>query len=133
LKSLEGVWKDGKPNHQMKMKLMMDIDLRAKSYNWGTGKNEGIISSINCESECGTVKARVAGMTEDQMKYVTENQNDVTETIIETQCCGLSQDRDGNWGLLHPAFKAFRDDKDTCDDLKSIQEIENMAKTLKTI
>jgi ATP-dependent DNA ligase len=133
LKSLDGVWKDGKPNHQMKMKLMMDIDLRAKSFNWGTGKNEGIISSINCESSCGVVKARVAGMTEDQMKYVTENKDEVIDMIIETQSCGLSQDRDGNWGLLHPAFKSFRDDKDTCDDLKSIQEIENMAKTLKTV
>jgi hypothetical protein len=32
--------------------------------------------------------------------------------------------------LLYPSFAGFRDDKDTCDSLESIKEIENMIKTL---
>jgi hypothetical protein len=34
--------------------------------------------------------------------------------------------------MLHPAFVMLRDDKDTCDSLESIKEIENMVKTLTT-
>ena len=139
LKALDGIWKDGKPNHQMKMKLMMDIDLRLVSGNYGTvgSKNEGIISSLNCESECGLVTARLAGMDEDAMADFTENIDKYIGGIIEGQCCGLSQDskgkENGTYSLLHPSYNRRRDDKDTCDDLQSIREIEEMAKTLKQV
>jgi len=38
VKDLEGAWKDGKPNWQVKMKLDMNIDLKTVRYLYG---NEG--------------------------------------------------------------------------------------------
>jgi hypothetical protein len=132
LKAWDGEWKDGKPTWQIKMKLEMDVDLRIVGFNYGTKgtKNENVISSLNCESSDGLVKTRPQGFKEDMMVYVTENQDKLLGTVIQCKCNGLSNDVDGNYSLLYPSFVSFRDDKDTCDSLQSIKEIENMIKTL---
>jgi hypothetical protein len=132
LKAWDGEWKDGKPTWQIKMKLEMDVDLRIVGFNYGTKgtKNENVISSLNCESSDGLVKTRPQGLKEDMMAYITENQENLLGTVIQCKCNGLSNDVDGNYSLLYPSFAGFRDDKNTCDSLESIKEIENMIKTL---
>jgi hypothetical protein len=132
LKAYDGVWKDGKPSHQIKMKLEMDVDLRITGFNMGTKgtKNEFVVSSFNVESSDGLVKTRPQGLKEDMMKFITENQDNLLGKVIQVKCNGLSNDKDGNYSLLYPSFIAVRDDKDTCDSLESIKEIENMIKLL---
>ena len=130
LKATDGGWKDGKPNWQIKMKLEMDVDLRITGFNYGTGKNINVISSVNAESSDGKVVTRPTGINEAMMQYITDNQKTLLGTIVECKCSGLSQDSEGRYSLLHPVFKSLRDDKDTCDDLKSIISIENMVKGL---
>jgi ATP-dependent DNA ligase len=130
LKATDGGWKDGKPNWQIKMKLEMDVDLRITGFNYGTGKNLNVISSVNAESSDGKVVTRPTGINEAMMQHVTDNQQQLLGTILECKCSGLSKDSDGNYSLLHPVFKQLRDDKDTCDDLQSIIAIENMVKGL---
>jgi DNA ligase-1 len=132
LKSATGAWKDGKPTWQIKMKLEMDVDLVIVGFNYGTKgtKNEHVISSFNCESSDGLVKTRPQGIKEDMMVYITENQDKLMGKVLQVKCNGLSNDKDGNYSLLYPAFVAVRDDKDTCDSLESIKNIENMVKSL---
>ena len=132
LKAYDGIWKDGKPSHQIKMKLEMDVDLRITGFNMGTKgtKNEFVVSSFNVESSDGLVKTRPQGLKEDMMKFITENQDNLLGKVIQVKCNGLSNDKDGNYSLLYPSFIAVRDDKDTCDSLESIKEIENMIKLL---
>jgi hypothetical protein len=130
LKSLKGTWKDGKPTWQIKMKLEMDVDLRIIGFKYGTGKNLKVISTIDTESSCGKLKTSPSGMTEKLMDYVTANQGKLKGMILEVTCSGLSHDSDKNYSLLHPRVKAIRDDKNTCDTLESIKEIEAMAKGL---
>ena len=130
LKSRKGAWKDGKPNWQVKMKLEMDVDLKIVGFNYGTGKNSNVISSVNAESSDGKVFTRPTGINEKMMKHITENQDKLLNTILEVKCSGLSKDSDGNYSLLHPVFKSLRDDKNTCDSLESIIGIEAMAKGL---
>ena len=133
LKASDGKWKDGKPAWQIKMKLEMDVDLKIVGFNYGTKgtKNENFISSLNAESSDGLVKTKPQGLKEVMMKYITENQDKLLGTIVETTCSGLSHDSNMNYSLLHPRFKKLRDDKNTCDDLPSIMRIEEMAKALK--
>jgi len=132
LKSLEGAWKDGKPTWQVKMKLDMNLDLRIVGFKYGSegSKNEFVISTLITESSCGLLKTNPSGMKEDMMKYVTENQEELLNTIVEIRCCGLSQNSKGDWSTLHPSVEKLRDDKDTCDSLESAKEIEEMAKSL---
>ena len=76
------------------------------------------------------VKTKPQGLKEDMMKYITENQDNLLGKVIQVKCNGLSNDRDGNFSLLYPTFVAIRYDKDSCDSLESIKEIENMVKLL---
>ena len=135
LKSPTASWKDGKPNWQVKMKLDITIDLRIIGFEYGNKgtKNESVISTLNVESSCGTLRTNPSGMNEAMMNYVTNNQDKLLGTIVEIKCCGLSQNSDGQWSTLHPSVVELRDDKDTCDSLESAQEIENMAKGLTKI
>jgi len=132
LKSLDGAWKDGKPNWQIKMKLEIDIDMKIIGFNYGTvgTKNEKLISSLTVESSDGKVVTKPTGISEADMKKITANQESLMGRIIEMKCCGLSHDRDGNYSTLHPVLKSIRDDKDEADSFEAIQEIENMAKSL---
>lgn len=130
LKASMGTWKDDKPNWQIKMKLEMDVDLRIVSFNYGTGKNANVISSINCESSDGLLVTSPCGMKEAVMKSVTANQTKLVGTILEVTCSGVSHDSSGNYSLLHPRVKKFRDDKKTCDSLQSIKDIETASKSL---
>lgn len=137
LKASMGSWEDNKPKWQVKMKLEMDVDMRITGFNYGTGKNAQLISSIDVESSDGLVKTSPCGMKEDVMKYVTANQSKLMGTILEVTCSGLSNDSTGNYSLLHPRLakgdlSSFRDDKTTCDSLASIKDIETAAKTIPT-
>lgn len=130
IKSVNGEWTDGKPKWQLKVKLEMDIDMKVVDFNYGTGKNSEVISSIVTESSDGLVKTTPAGINEKMMKYVTDNQKKLRNTILTLTCSGLSKDRDGNYSVLHPRFKQFRDDKIKADSLKDIQRTEQMIKQL---
>ena len=129
LKSISGHWKDGKPNHQIKMKLEMALDLVITGFNYGTKgtKNENVISSFNAESSCGKLKTRPQGLTESLMEEITENQDKLLGTVIEIKCCGLSQDQFGSYSVLYPAFKHFRDDKAEANTLEECIEIQTAA------
>jgi len=133
LKGSEGIWKDGKPNHQMKMKIEITLDLRISGFNYGTPgtKNENVISSLNVESEDGLLKTSPGGIKEADMEFITENQEELLGKLVEVKCSGLSKDSEGNWSCLHPVFVKIRDDKEVGDDLESCIKIENMAKGLK--
>jgi ATP-dependent DNA ligase len=130
LKSNNGTWKNDKPKWQVKMKLEMDMDLLIVGFNYGTGKNSNVISSLNCESSCGELKTKPTGINEETMKYITDNQTELLNTIVEVKCSGTSTDVNGNYSLFHPVFKSLRTDKTTADSLTQILKIEAAAKSL---
>lgn len=129
LKAWDGEWKDGKPTWQIKCKLELDLDLIITGFNYGSKgtKNENVISSLNAETSCGKLKTRPQGLTEQLMKEITENKDNLLNTIIEVKCSGLSKDVNGNYSLLYPAFKGFRDDKTVANTLEECIEIQNGA------
>jgi ATP-dependent DNA ligase len=130
LKAYDGEWKDGKPTWQVKMKLEMNIDLKVIGFEYGEKgtKNENWISTINLESSCGLLKTNASNMPESLMQEVTDNQEEYMGKIVEIKCCGLSQNKDGDWSTLHPSVVEIRHDKDTCDSLESAKEIEEAVK-----
>ena len=131
LKDLESSWRDGKFNTQIKLKLEFMCEMKIIGFNYGTGKNSEVISSFNVMSEDGLVDAKPTGLTEKMMEYVTKNQQELLGKIISVKCNGLTQDQEGNYGLLHPQFKGIRDDKLAADTLQEIVDIELMVKGLK--
>lgn len=131
LKSTDDGWKDGKPSFCVKLKLEIELDLVITGFNYGTKgtKNEKVISSFNAESSCGKLKTRPQGLTEDKMKYVTENQDKLLGSVISVKCNGVSKPKDSEtYALMYPAFLEFRhDEKTQGDSLEQILEIEKAA------
>lgn len=134
LKSFSGTWKDGKPNWQIKMKKIDYFDLKIIGFNYGTPgtKNEYLISSLNVESECGLLKTSPGGISEDDMKYITKNIDNLMGNIVEVKCNGLSKDKNGNYSLLHPVFIKIRDDKDSANTLNDCIKISEMLENLES-
>jgi len=132
LKDAVGEWKDGKPNWQVKMKLDMNIDLKIVGFQMGTPgtKNENWVSTLNLESSCGLLKTNPSNMDEKMMQYVTDNQEKLMGAIVEVNCKGLSQDKDGNWSTMHPSVVEIREDKREFDSLESAKIIEESVKSL---
>ena len=130
LKQFDGPWKNGKHKNQIKMKLEMDVDLKITGFNYGTGKNANVISSLNATSQEGIVFTKPTGIKEDLMEYITANQDKLLDSIVEVKCCGLSSNSNGQYALLHPVFKKLRDDKSIANTFDEIVDIEKMAKGL---
>ena len=124
VKSKDGFWVDKKPNYQIKVKKEINLDLRIVGFNYGTGKNEHVISSLDVESADGLLKTSPTGINESTMEYITDNQDDLMGEIVEIKCSGLSQDSDGNYSVLHPVYKHVRDDKSTPNTLEECIEID---------
>ena len=130
LKSMDGVWRDGKHAYQIKMKVEFDLDLVIVGFNYGNKgtKNENVISSVNCETSCGKLKAKAQGIKEEIMDYITENQSKLLGTIAEVKCNGLSSNQNGGFSVLYPTLKAFRDDKNTSNSYDECVDIDAAAK-----
>ena len=124
VKSKDGFWVDKKPNYQIKVKKEINLDLRIIGFNYGTGKNVNVISSLDVESADGLLKTSPTGINESTMEYITDNQDDLMGEIVEIKCSGLSQDSDGNYSALHPVYKHIRDDKSTPNTLEECIEID---------
>ena len=65
---LKGTWKDGKPVWQIKLKLEIELELKITGFNYGTGKNSKVISSVDAESEDGLLKTSPTGIKEKEMR-----------------------------------------------------------------
>jgi len=134
LKSVHDGWRDGKPSFCVKLKLEMEVDLVITGFNYGTKgtKNESVISSFNAESSCGKLKTRPQGLTEDKMKYITDNQDKLLNTIISVKCNGVSKPKNSDiYALMYPAFIEFRyDEKTVADSVEEILNIEKAAMAL---
>jgi len=129
IKSKDGVWKDTKPSYQIKIKKEINLDLRITGFNYGKSgtKNEHFISSLNVESEDGLLKTSPAGLSVEEMEYVTDNQDKLLNTILEIKCSGISQDRDGNYSVMHPVYKMPRTDKTIANTLSECIEIDKAS------
>ncbi len=129
IKSMNCLWKDGKPNEQIKLKLEFDCDLRIVGFNEGTKgtRLENNLGSLICESECGLLKTDPAGITDTMREFIWNNRESLLETLVEVTCSGLSRTENG-FSLLHPRFKRLRDDKNIANTLEEIKEIEKGLK-----
>lgn len=123
-------WADTKPSYNLKVKLEMGVDMAVTGYNYGSGKNSGLISSLNVETSCGLLKTSPAGINEEMMAYMTVQGDDLIGLIIEMKSNGISQDSKGNYSMLHPVFLRIRDDKESANSLEDCKEIEQGAKEI---
>jgi hypothetical protein len=120
LKDGSGVWEDKRAKHQIKFKGELECDLRIVGIEEGTGKYEGMLGAILCESSDGVIKVRVgSGFNDDQRKtLIKEN---LLDKVAAVKYNTRIKNKLGEESLFLPIILEIRDDKEVADSSKEIK------------
>ena len=120
LKDGSGVWEDKRAKHQIKFKGELECDLKIVAVEEGTGKYEGQLGAIVCESADGIIKVNVgSGFNDAHRKTLKEE--DLLGKIVAIKYNARIKSKLGTESLFLPIFVEIREDKDLADDSKDIK------------
>lgn len=119
LKDPNGSWQDKRVKHQVKFKGVLECELRIVAVEEGTGKYEGMLGSIICQSDDAVVKVNVgSGFNDDQRKeYWKEN---LLDKIVSVKYNNRIVNKKGEDSLFLPIFVEIREDKEHADYSENI-------------
>lgn len=133
LKSWTMVFKDGTSDQQLKIKVIIDLEVRMIGHKDGRKgtKREGKIGSIQFGTDDGNIKGFSSGFSDDMLDEISENIEKYMDKVFTVQCNDITKGRNNNYfALSHPRFIEWRDDKDYTDDLERALEIKEMSMML---
>tara|TARA_R110000796_G_scaffold34020_6_gene87971 strand:- start:16934 stop:18238 length:1305 start_codon:yes stop_codon:yes gene_type:complete len=120
LKDGSGPWEDKRAKHQIKFKGELECDLKIVAVEEGTGKYEGMLGAIVCESADGVVKVNVgSGFNDEHRKTLKEK--DLLGKIVAVKYNTRIQNKSGAESLFLPIFVEVREDKTDADNSKDIK------------
>lgn len=120
LKDGNGPWEDKRAKHQIKFKGELDCDLKIVDVEQGTGKYEGMLGAIICESADGIIKVNVgSGFNDEHRKTLTKK--DLVGKIVAVKYNARIKNKLGAESLFLPIFLEVREDKTEADSSKSIK------------
>ena len=119
LKDMSGEWEDKRAKHQIKFKGEMECDLLIVGVEEGTGKYEGMLGAIVCESADGVVKVNVgSGFSDDHRK--TLKAKTLLGKVVAVKYNARIKNKAGEESLFLPIFVEVREDKTVADNSKVI-------------
>ena len=96
----------------LKSKPIIEVSLKVKSYEEGSGKNKGKLGAIIAEGNDNGKFFRLnigSGFTDKQRSEFWLNRQSLIGQIIEIRADSISKSQDGDfWSLRFPRFKCFR-------------------------
>ena len=120
LKSRQHIWENKRSKHLIKFKAELDCDLKVVGYQEGTGKYQGQMGALICESEDGQLQVNVgSGFNDEDRKKLTKEV--VEGKIITVKYNARIQSKNGDQSLFLPIFVEVREDKDQADHIKDIK------------
>lgn len=120
LKDREGIWENKRSKGQIKFKGELECDLLITDVEEGTGKYDGLLGAIVCETACGTIKVNVgSGFNEDQRKTLTKK--DLVGKVVAVKYNARIKNKSGDESLFLPIFVEVREDKTNADIAKDVK------------
>lgn len=123
IKNLNAPWENKTSKMQLKMKQEVDVDLKIVGYRAGKGKFEGMVGSVICESADGLLQVDCSGMNDAMRAYITDNQEQLKNTIICVKANSVMENDDKKHSLFLPRFVELREDKSEADSFERIKEL----------
>ena len=120
LKDMSGIWEDKRVKTQVKFKAELDCDLKVVGIQPGTGKYEGLVGALLCESEDGIIKVDVgSGLSDFDRKEFTKNSpvGKIATVIYNARI----KNKQGEESLFLPRLIEIREDKNSADSAKKIR------------
>ena len=124
LKDLNTPFENKTSKTQIKIKRILEIDLKVTGFEEGKGKRANTFGSILVESSDGKLKTKVSGFTDEELVVINSNREKYINTVMAVECSDISKAKDSDtYSVLYPRFKGIRPDKDVADDLDRILSI----------
>jgi hypothetical protein len=120
LKSSDGIWEDKRSKSQIKFKGELECDLRIVGVQMGTGKYDGMLGAILCESADGVIKVSVGSGFSDEQRKELMKQN-LLDKIAAIKYNMRIKNKAGEESLFLPIVLEIRDDKEVADSSKDIK------------
>ena len=96
----------------LKLKPVIEISLKVKSVEEGTGRNTGKLGAITAEGEDNGKKFKISvgsGFTDSQREFFWKEKVKLINQIIEIKADAITKSQDGKlWSARFPRFKTFR-------------------------
>jgi len=128
LKDASGIWKNGTPKHQLKMKVAVDIDLKIVGYRPGKGKNEATFGSLLCESSDGLLRVGVSGFKDAVRKKLWSRMQEHIDAgriiTCRSNCIMKPTASNDKYSLFLPRYVEDRfNEKTEADTVERIEEM----------
>ena len=120
LKDPNAFWENKRSKSLIKFKGELECDLKIVDVEDGTGKYEGLLGALVCESEDGIIKTKVGSgfSDEDRAKIKRE---DVIGKVVAIKYNARIRSKHEDESLFLPIFVEIREDKDKADSVGVIK------------
>ena len=117
LKNNDHPWEDKRSKQCVKMKEVIEMDLKIVGFAEGTGKASGMTGAIQVENKDGSIKSSVGtGLDDATRKDIWARQEELIGTIVTVKCNGIiSRKGVDSKSLFLPVFVELRLDKTESD------------------
>jgi DNA ligase-1 len=136
IKAHDMTHKDGNSKKQLKVKLVIELDMRIVRFNEGNkgSKNEAYFSGIDYTNDEGTIQGSVGvtSFTEDERDWMHEHRDEVIGNVMTLFCNDITIARDSEvYALSHPRYDRLRGKGKETDTLERALEQKEMAMEMK--
>lgn len=119
LKDRSGIWENKRVKSQIKFKGELECDLKVVDWEEGTGRNEGLLGALVCESADGVIKVKVGSGFNDEHRKTIKKQ-DVIGKVVAVKYNARIRSKHEAESLFLPIFLEIREDKTEADSSGSI-------------
>ena len=120
LKNSISPWEDKRAKHQIKFKGELECDLKIVDVEDGTGKYQGMLGALVCESEDGVIKVNVgSGFSDEDRKKIKKQ--DVIGKVVAVKYNARIRSKHQDESLFLPIYVEIRSDKDQADQSRDIK------------
>lgn len=120
LKTTDGFWENKRSKNLIKFKGELECDLKITAIEPGTGKYQGLVGSLVCESSDGQLKVSVGSGLRDEDR-VALNSSSIIGKIISVKYNAKITNKQGETSLFLPIFVELREDKSEADSAGAIK------------
>jgi ATP-dependent DNA ligase len=120
LKDMNAPWENKRSKSLIKFKGELECDLKIVDVEDGTGKYEGMLGALVCESEDGIIKVKVgSGFNDEDRKKIKKQ--DIVGKVVAVKYNARIRSKHEDESLFLPIFVEIREDKDQADSVESIK------------
>lgn len=125
LKDFKTPFEDKTSKYQIKLKLEIEIDVRCVGFTAGNGKFANTFGAIEFETDDGCLTGQCSGISDAIRAEIAAHKDKYLNNIMTIKGNDITRAKDSEiYGVMHPQFIGFRNDKSETDD---IQRILNMV------